>query len=181
MPCSEQSEQVNAALLLKDLPPTMREALKVRVGLARTRSGRMATTQVRVQPVQLQPLPFIQIRPLSLHPVKAGRPQSNHTARHPQLKAAGCSPQSLRYLPAATTDAAVPSSTCKGETRVLVAMQGATSPVPVLAQSSPSRINKRVKRSVTDSKIAEDRTLPQQTGITEPLLESDSNRRSSTG
>ena len=49
VPCSEQSEQVNAAMLLKDLPPTMREALKVRVGLARTRSGRMAITQVRLQ------------------------------------------------------------------------------------------------------------------------------------
>ena len=112
VPCSEQSEQVNAALLLKDLPPTMREALKVRVGLARTRSGRMATTQVRVQPVQLHSMPFIQIRPLVLHPVKAGRPKSNHTAGHPQLKGADCSPQSLCYLPVAMTDAAVPSSIC---------------------------------------------------------------------
>ena len=62
-----------------------------------------------------------------------------------------------------------------------IAMQGATSPVPVLAQSSPSRINKRVKRSVTDGKIDEDRTLPQKSDITEPLLECDRNRRSSTG
>ena len=60
-------------------------------------------------------------------------------------------------------------------------MQGATSPVPVLAQSSPSRVNRRVKRSVTDSKIDEDRALPKKDTITEPLLESDRNRRSSTG
>ena len=70
VPCSEQSEQVNAAMLLKDLPPTMREALKVRVGLARTRSGRMATTQVRVQPVHLHLLPDIQEGWLSMHPCK---------------------------------------------------------------------------------------------------------------
>eukprot|EP00891_Asterochloris_glomerata_P001823 jgi/Astpho2/1823/e_gw1.00038.108.1_t len=66
---NEQSEQVNAALLLKDLPPTMREALKVRVGLARTRSGRMATTQVRVRPVHVHPLPVIQVRLASVAPL----------------------------------------------------------------------------------------------------------------
>ena len=67
VPCSEQSEQVNAAMLLKDLPPTMREALKVRVGLARTRSGRMAPTQVSFAAFHLHLVPVFRSGWLLLH------------------------------------------------------------------------------------------------------------------